>query len=341
MRIVRKETPRRAMAGRVMRREELLTAKNVASAERNGNSDNESLFGNALAPLAAEHDDGTTIRWVEIQLDRMRQEGGFSKLDVLVTPSLARALLGINVKNRRLKAPSLEKLVVALRQKRWRNTGHPAVISNDGKLQDGQHRLTAIMNSNISAVMDLRFGVDPNAFSVTDTGKTRSAADVLDIAGFQSQSNLAATVRVLFAIQRSHIGVQYHESAETNDVILKYVDDHANDIVNACRVGHSSATKLKITASAAAAASFLIANERGLKVAEEFFVAARSGLNLTSQKDPIKQLRALFERKTLRTNVQVAAALIYAFNAYREGRKISGAKLELHSGSEFPMVTKK
>ncbi len=51
-----------------------------------------------------------------------------------------------------------------LREGRWLNTGEPIIVSREGILNDGQHRLLAIKETNMSAELDIRFGVPRVAF---------------------------------------------------------------------------------------------------------------------------------------------------------------------------------
>lgn len=279
--------------------------------------------------------------WLRSQLDRMSREGGFAELNVLVSPALAAEVLKLNTKNRKLKEGPLSVVVKAIVDDRWINTGHPVVISWDRLLQDGQHRLNAVIKTGIPAAMDFRFGIDPRAFVVTDTGTKRTAGDALGIAGYQQVNTIAAAVRVLFAIDRGISAPRYGEATNpTNDVVVQFAEEHPL-IKEAARIGHSSSKPLKVNASAAAAAAFIMLETHDLAAVEQFFTDLRAQLNIESPRDPLKVLKKLLEEGGVRSPTQVVAALITAFNRYREGRAAKRADLILNSGDEFPKVTRR
>lgn len=305
----------------------MLEAKSVTSA---GAADLLSDRGHGDA------DDRRAKHWLATRLDRMDREGGFAELCVLMTPALALALLALNTKNRRIRPNPLGTVKRAMAGGRWVNTGHPVVISWDRLVQDGQHRLTAVVETGVSVEMDVRFGVDPLAFANTDTGTRRSASDVLNIAGYSQEVTIAAAARILLTIGRGNATIHYgYHTDPTNDVILTFAQANPN-LRDAARIGHSSARALKINASAAAAAAFLIAQKAGLPSAEEFFVAARTGLNISAARDPLKSLERVIESGELRSQLQVCAALVLAFNRRRAGKSATHKDLTWQAGTPFP-----
>lgn len=98
-----------------------------------------------------------------------------------VTPELAREWLGRNMGNRPMRPGNLKKLTAALKTGNWRMTGDPIRFSATGKLIDGQHRLSAIVETGIAAQCVLMSGLDDSIFDVIDSGAARSKSDVLFI----------------------------------------------------------------------------------------------------------------------------------------------------------------
>jgi hypothetical protein len=274
--------------------------------------------------------------WLRARLDRMAREGDFAELDVLVWRELAEELLGMGGKNRRLKVNSLPELFAAAREGRWINTGHPIVISSDATLQDGQHRLTMIKETGIAVPMDIRFGVDPKAFAVTDTGSKRTGGDTLQIAGFQQENALAATARILCAIDRGLTMLKDFP----NDVLLKYVNERPA-LTDAVRIGHSSSAPLKTQPSPMSAAAYLIILGHGVAVAEEFFTELRKGAgpNFDKPNNPLPRLRKMIVEGEYRSRQGLVAGVVLAFNLHRSGRAARGnSKLTLAAGEPFPKV---
>jgi len=142
---------------------------------------------------------------IEEILDLITSKRSCSKIDVVVTPEMAKAMLRYNtpgVTNRRLKHASVAQIVADLQDGIWENTGEPIIFSNTGFLNNGQHRLQAIVESGITAVLDIRFGVSRRAFAATDSGNKRTGGDALTLLGIPNQTNVSAAARLVLAYEK-------------------------------------------------------------------------------------------------------------------------------------------
>lgn len=121
-------------------------------------------------------------------------------VSTLVTPELASELLDNNVNNRSLRQSYVNHLVNELTEGRWHLTHQGIAVATDGRLLDGQHRLTAIVESGLSATLNISYDCDPNAFKVIDTGTARTCADVLraDSSQTRAESVTAAAVKLVY-----------------------------------------------------------------------------------------------------------------------------------------------
>lgn len=123
-------------------------------------------------------------------------------VQMLVTPQVAEALLTLNIGNRSINPRWVTELARRMRRGAWKNTGEPIIVSREAILNDGQHRLKAVVESSRSQVMDVRFGVARDAFVVGGTGKPRTAGQVLQIAGHADTNRLAAAAALLIRYRR-------------------------------------------------------------------------------------------------------------------------------------------
>lgn len=57
----------------------------------------------------------------------------------------------------------------------FENTGEPLILSSEGVLNNGQHRLLAVAEADAVVDMDVRFGIPRRAFTKTDIGAPRTA----------------------------------------------------------------------------------------------------------------------------------------------------------------------
>src|SRR5690348_15979222 len=68
---------------------------------------------------------------------------------LLVTPAVAEVLLSMNIGNRPLIKGWVDDLTERIRRGAWKLTGEPIIVAREGILNDGQHRLHAVVESGI------------------------------------------------------------------------------------------------------------------------------------------------------------------------------------------------
>ena len=112
-----------------------------------------------------------------------------------ITPAKAADMLDANITNRPLAKSTVRAFAEAMERGDWLVTHQGIAFDSDGVLVDGQHRLAAIIEADVPVDMTVFTDVEPDTFDVLDTGKRRTAADVLAIEGEKSTTLLAAMVR--------------------------------------------------------------------------------------------------------------------------------------------------
>ena len=118
-----------------------------------------------------------------------------------ITPDEAQAILDrANIDNRRLSRPRVLAYARDMKQGLWRITHQGLAFETDGSLVDGQHRLAAIVEAGIPIEFLVTTGVQRT--DVFDTGRPRSAGDVLHIKGYRDTMKLAATAKYLIEYGR-------------------------------------------------------------------------------------------------------------------------------------------
>ena len=96
-----------------------------------------------------------------------------------ITPTMARQWLRANTHNRPLTRKHVEFLTQQIDTDQWQQNGSTIVVSDDGQVLDGQHRLHAIMEAGKAVEAIVVYGIDAEAFRTIDTGRNRSGGDVL------------------------------------------------------------------------------------------------------------------------------------------------------------------
>lgn len=79
--------------------------------------------------------------------------------------------------------------------------GEPLIFDWNMKLLNGQHRLYACIETGEPFPAAIMYGVNPDAFSTMDGGKTRTAAQILQMAQFENTSTLSTACRYFFKQQ--------------------------------------------------------------------------------------------------------------------------------------------
>lgn len=107
----------------------------------------------------------------------------FNAVATRLTPDIARYWLEkYNTANRALSKPTVKKYAEQMAAGRWHDYG--AVIKfAAGRMVNGQHTCSAVVESNAAIRVVVLTGLSDELFTVEDTGKKRSAADVLTIEG--------------------------------------------------------------------------------------------------------------------------------------------------------------
>ncbi len=114
---------------------------------------------------------------------------------VRITPKIAKNYLRYNPKNRLISENHLTFLTNEMKQDRWKENGESICFDINGNLNNGQHRLTSIIRSGKSYNIPIVRGVDPMCMATYDTGKNRTAADVLLMNGFKNGMKISTIIK--------------------------------------------------------------------------------------------------------------------------------------------------
>lgn len=99
---------------------------------------------------------------------------------VMMTPEHAEALLAKNFGNRKLRDHWASELAKMIEKGEWNLTHQAIAIATNGRLLDGQHRLTAIVKAKQTVPVVLAENCDPETFLAIDKGVKRSTADSIE-----------------------------------------------------------------------------------------------------------------------------------------------------------------
>lgn len=240
-----------------------------------------------------------------------------------ITPEIAKTMLKRNNGNRKINERHVRFLSNEMKKGNWLFDGQPIRLTAAGGLLDGQHRLSAIVESDTTQKILVISGIDQAAFKVMDTGKGRSAADVFGIYGIPNATDAAASCRLIINIQKNKYGKSNsHDSPSNSDVLAFYNQDSdkLKGFISNAKNLYNGFNKV-ITCSHIAAFTYLMA-ERSVTDSEEFWSKVCYGLSL-EKGSPMKVLRdkLIADRlsKSKLPTSEIIALIFKAWNQFRIG----------------------
>jgi len=138
-----------------------------------------------------------------------------------ITPEMASEYLKKNEVNRKLNKAQAQYYARMLSEGQWMLNGEAIVFDAKGNLSDGQHRLNAIIMSNVPMQTVVVRNVDCEAFATIDHGKARSHADSFKISGIANSVAVSAAIRRYIIMNRSNIG-SLKTLGTTNSTVSTY-----------------------------------------------------------------------------------------------------------------------
>ena len=258
---------------------------------------------------------------------------------------LAEAALKLNTGNRRVNRRKIDQLVRQMKSGEFENTGEPIIISAEGVINNGQHRLLALVEADVALDIDVRFGIPRKAFSKTDTGTSRSGADVLTIKGVGSGSQVASTVRLLILYRRG-LPESIREFV-TNDEVAQAFDGWS-EIEDVIRRVNRHAFPKAVKSTPLYATAFLASRTSAKGKLDAWLDAVATGLEV-SRDNPAYQLRERLMRGieapigTREGQLERFALIIKSWNLWAKSDTVTRREFrwtgEGRNAEPFPAVT--
>jgi len=171
-------------------------------------------------------------------------ESDYVKAEVwVIEPWLAEYLLDEdkNEHNRSINSANLRLLTRRMKNGEWKLTGEPIILSSEGTLLNGQHRLNACINADKPFESLVVSGIPAENFQFLDAGKSRDAADVFHIEGVDRAAETARAVAWAWRIEKNPLT---NRSAPKGPEALAEYRDRYVGIENHLEVGAELAKML-------------------------------------------------------------------------------------------------
>lgn len=245
---------------------------------------------------------------------------------VMVSPETAKRWLSHNKRNRNIGRTDVQRYRLDMEAGLWRFAADPIRFDVNGNLIDGQHRLTALSElSDICLPMLVVRGLPPETQKVMDQGRKRTPGQQLYLSGIKD-ANLMASIFKVLLVWESGLMFRDHSLQRqiTSAAIEEYIADHLDDL----EFAQASSTMIRsIDAPPSVVGAFaVIASRVNAGDAHEFLAQLHSMVGM-SVGHPVhtldKRLRSIRKQSVKLSGRDYLALFIQAFNAYRQGRRIT------------------
>ncbi len=255
-----------------------------------------------------------------------------------IGPAEASELLTKNVQNRKVASHAISKYVADMKNGDWLFDGAPIRISSTGKLLDGQHRLTAVLQSKTTQKFLVIDGLPEVTQAVMDTGRKRTLANMLTIQGEDNANALAAVINIAYKWEfgvrgsrlfnaGSNLVIDNRSMDPAFPVLLDYLNDHQElrEVVKDVKPIIRATTMFPSLAGL----SWWVLHKIDYADAHEFFERLRDGAGLEvgspilALRDRLHAINRDNRMRGLKTSHDHVLALVFkAWNAWREGKPV-------------------
>lgn len=147
----------------------------------------------------------------------------------IVAADSALAAADSSKRNRKWNYDNYQKFCSFIKADLWKCTHQGIAIASDGRIVDGQHRLTAIRDCGQPVQVMITWDADPTTFDSIDTGKPRSGNDIWGIGGFRS-GNVAAIAKLVYLYETMPEKADWQNapkaSGVSHAVVWNWADSH-------------------------------------------------------------------------------------------------------------------
>lgn len=263
------------------------------------------------------------------------KNSAFSEI-MTITPTDAKNLLGKNPNNRALNQKLIKTIAEDIVSNRWMLNGESIIISKEGELNDGQHRLLAICLANKPVQALVFFGADRDSRHTVDISKPRTVANLLSMEGIPNYIHASAIAKIYLHYRHGKFsdgGSAFSTKQQIRQEYLDYSTEIDDSIQNVCHI--KFANLIGVTAACVA---YIIIGKTGTQYRKEFFDKLLFGENIRAGDPILKAREHLLDLKARKATTQTRLeAILRYWNAWRRGIKVQRA-ISLYG--EWPEVEK-
>lgn len=256
----------------------------------------------------------------KVWLDNCIKEGarGFFATSTTITPELATEIMARNPRNRSILGNRVDLYAADIAEGRWSFNGEAIIISSDGRVTDGQHRLAAIIKAGVPIVSAIAFGVDFETRKTTDQGRPKTAGDYAAMDGIPNAQGVAAIAKAAVAYET--YGDIQNSRKISQALILQYIEDNRDRLCASASFAHSRQHRTRaIVAPSVIGFCHYVTSRICPEAAEAYFDQIITGAGLATN-DPAMVVRNRLIQMGKASRAAKAEIILHGWNAFRRGQ---------------------
>lgn len=255
---------------------------------------------------------------------------------LVISPEMAGDWLEKNTHNRTQSPYWVRSLSDRIKRGEWVYNGESIKFNRHGVLIDGQHRLSAVIESNTPIRSVVVWGAPDNAFETIDIGKRRTISDSLSLFGEHNTNVLGAALSWQWRYENNLMAYRMSMGKRpTTHQVMEVLAQHPGLRES---VRKAEGIKSLITTALCAFLHYQFA-QRDEDKAREFFESLLTGNNLEND-NPVYRLRERIIKdkigKASLPKEEIAALTIKAWNSFQAGKKMY--QLRVLNDEAFPII---
>lgn len=277
-------------------------------------------------------------RWLESRI-REAETTGVKFEKVSITPEIASLLLERNQSNRKLNLNDVKSIAGDILAGRWVFNGETIIVSKDGHVNDGQHRLEAVVLAGRAIETAVVFGVDRETRTTVDAGRVRSVGDYLQMDDIPNGNNVAAAARKIMEIEEYGKTTSSVDQRHSKQAVLERsrIDPAILDSIRACHLqGFGKVGSLSMLATA-----HYFFKSIDPDAADEFIRKLVSGADLPLHHPIWTARNKLVGRDVRLSQNEKLKTIIMGWNNWRAGKeKVKTVTHTVKKGETLPEIRK-
>lgn len=256
--------------------------------------------------------------WVDRNVARAKEIGVFCEV-AKITPAIAEVMLAKNPNNRSIVISGIKEWCHALRSGDWETNGETIKISEDGELNDGQHRLKAVIETGITMTTFVVWGLPRESRETVDLVKKKTPGHILSMRKVGSADLIAAAVKRHINMRLGYSITSARPAKEIARELERFDDLKYNGIPIKAAGEYRQSRGLFL------AIYWLIKRKHGTEKPDKFFQILFSPVGVSDEYNPAvvlgKRLQKNLREKAKLPETEVSALVIKSWNDFSAGKQ--------------------